>query len=209
MVNTSPKNIIFAGVGGQGNILASHLLAEAALESNYSVLLTETFGAATRGGSVFSCVRIGNACAPLPREHACQVIVGLEPLECLRLCLRYLAPGGWAIVNSRPWYPVDVGTGRMEYPKIDQVLEGIRKLKGNVISFDATSVAEELGSNRMMNVVLLGGLMAITDLEIDSTKFLIQIEKRWSPKIAEANQAAFLKGFEIVHNLAEPSHINM
>ncbi len=63
-------NIIFAGVGGQGNILVSHLLADAALAKGYKVRLTETFGAATRGGSVFSCVRIGDAGAPLPRKTA-------------------------------------------------------------------------------------------------------------------------------------------
>jgi indolepyruvate ferredoxin oxidoreductase beta subunit len=191
-------NIIFAGVGGQGNILVSHLLANAALEKGHQVRLTETFGAATRGGSVFSCVRIGDAGAPLPRKNSVQIIVGLEPLETLRLAVQYLKPGGLALVNTHHWVPVDVSAGRVAYPETSDLLDGIRKLGGKVISLDATRAAEDLGSSRMMNIVLLGGLMALGLLDIDNELLFAQMEKRWKPKIALANQGAYQKGFEIV-----------
>ncbi|NMC81014.1 MAG: indolepyruvate oxidoreductase subunit beta [Chloroflexi bacterium] len=191
-------NIIFAGVGGQGNILVSHLLADAALEKGYPVRLTETFGAATRGGSVFSCVRIGEAGAPLPREHAVQVMVGLEPLESLRRALTYLAPGGWVLVNTHPWIPVDVSTGRIEYPEIDQILDGLQRLGGKVISLDATRMAQDAGNSRMMNIVLLGGLMALGAIDIDNKAILAQMDKRWKKEIASANKVAFQQGFDHV-----------
>ena len=185
MANNKAINVIFAGVGGQGNILVSHLLADAALARGYSVLLTETFGAATRGGSVFSCVRIGSVSAPLMRRYTCQIIVALEPLEGLRQALPYLKPGGWALVNEHPWVPVDVSAGRAVYPPLDQILEGLQQLGARVVHLDATSIAQELGSSRMMNIVLLGGLMA-------------QMDKRWKPEVVAANKKAFKKGFEFV-----------
>lgn len=191
-------NIIFAGVGGQGNILVSHLLADAALEKGLKVRLTETFGAATRGGSVFSCVRIGEAGAPLPRKNSVQAIVGLEPLETLRLAVQYLKPCGYVVVNTHPWVPVDVSAGRVAYPDETDILDGLLKLGAKVISFDATLAAEELGNTRMMNIILLGGLMALGKLDIESDLLFKQMEKRWKPAIVQANKAAFQKGFDYV-----------
>jgi len=191
-------NIIFAGVGGQGNILVSHLVADAALEKGHQVRLTETFGAATRGGSVFSCVRIGDAGAPLPRKNSVQLMVGLEPLETLRVAVLYLKPGGWVLVNTHHWVPVDVSAGRVDYPETSALLEGIQKLGGKLISLNATQIAEDLGNNRMMNIVLLGGLMALGQLDIENELLFAQMENRWKHNIALANQGAFQKGFDIV-----------
>jgi indolepyruvate ferredoxin oxidoreductase beta subunit len=199
-------NIIFAGVGGQGNILVSHLLADAALEKGMHVRLTETFGAATRGGSVFSCVRIGDAGAPLPRENSCQAIIGLEPLESLRRGITYLAPGGVALVNTRPWYPVDASTGRIEYPEIDMIVEGLKKLDARVISFDATELALKAGASRMMNIVMLGGLMALNILKLDNATIIEQMDKRWKEDIAEPNKVAFELGFDYVSQVKSQSN---
>jgi len=198
-------NIIFAGVGGQGNILVSHLLADAALEKGMPVRLTETFGAATRGGSVFSCVRIGDAGAPLPRENSCQVLIGLEPLEALRRGITYLAPGGVTLVNTRPWYPVDATTGRIDYPELDKIEEGLKKFGGRVISFDATDLAIKAGASRMMNIVMLGGLMALDIVKLENAVIIEQMEKRWKQKIADANKVAFGMGFEYVSQVLKQS----
>jgi indolepyruvate ferredoxin oxidoreductase beta subunit len=200
MASKTVNNVIFAGVGGQGNILVSHLLADAALASGLPVLLTETFGAATRGGSVSSCVRMGRVSAPLMRKHTCQVIVGLEPLEGLRQAIPYLMPGGWALINERAWIPLDVSAGRAEYPPLGQILKGFNLLGGKVIHLDATGIAQELGSSRMMNIVLLGGLMALGEIEIDNAALLEQMDKRWKPEIAAANKRAFSSGYELVLN---------
>lgn len=191
-------NIIFAGVGGQGNILVSHLLAAAALAKGHNVRLTETFGAATRGGSVFSCVRIGEAGAPLPRKNSVQMIVGLEPLETMRQAIHYLKPGGFALVNTHKWVSVDVSTGRVDYPDVDGILNSLKRMGAKVASFDATIEAEELGNTRMMNIILLGGLMSLGILEIDKEFIFAEMDKLWKPAVVQANKVAFQKGFDIV-----------
>jgi indolepyruvate ferredoxin oxidoreductase beta subunit len=199
-------NVIFAGVGGQGNILVSHLLADAALEAGYPVLLTETFGAATRGGSVFSCVRIGIASAPLPRKHTCQVIIGLEPLEALRQAVCFLAPGGWVLVNTHAWLPVEANIGQAIYPSVEQILGGIEQIGGKTIAFNATAVAQELGSSRMMNIVLLGGMMALGIFELETRLLFAQMEKRWKPELSIKNQSAYQRGFALVdHQITLPA----
>jgi indolepyruvate ferredoxin oxidoreductase beta subunit len=161
-------DVIFAGVGGQGSILVSHLLADTALASGHKVRLTETFGAATRGGSVFSCVRIGEAWAPLPGEDQAQVVIGLEPLEGLRVALKFLAPDGWVLLNTRPWYPVDVSVGRATYPGIRQLIAASQRL----------------------------GLMALDLLALEDERIFAQMEKRWSEKLVSANMEAYRRGKE-------------
>jgi len=96
-------NIIVSGVGGQGSILTSHLLADAALIEGFDVKLAETFGAATRGGSVYAHVRIGEVWAPMMREDEADVVISLEPLEGLRVATKFLKPGGYALINTHPW----------------------------------------------------------------------------------------------------------
>jgi indolepyruvate ferredoxin oxidoreductase beta subunit len=194
-------NIIFAGVGGQGNVLVSHLLADAALESGFPVRLTETYGAATRGGSVFSCVRIGNTWAPLPKEDGCKVIVGLEPLEAIRAAVNFLSSDGLSLVNVRPWIPIDVSSGRVQYPDIEQILGDLKCLGSRVISLDATQVAQDLGNSRMMNVVLLGGLMALEILDLKVDAILYQIEKRWVKASAYSNRIAFQTGYDTIKEM--------
>ena len=107
-------NVVVAGVGGQGSILASHLLAQSALKEGLDVKLAETFGAATRGGSVMAHVRMGEVWAPTMMEDEADVVVSMEPLEGLRVATQFLKPGGWALINTRPWMPVDVASGPAE-----------------------------------------------------------------------------------------------
>jgi indolepyruvate ferredoxin oxidoreductase beta subunit len=102
MDNKAVTNVILTGVGGQGSILASHLLAEAALKDGYDVKLAETYGGATRGGAVLSHVRIGDAWSPRTPEDQADVIVAMEPLEGLRRAVQFLKPGGWVLLNTRP-----------------------------------------------------------------------------------------------------------
>ncbi len=205
-MNEQVTNVIFAGVGGQGSVLASHLLADAALHSGLAVKLTETFGAATRGGSVFSCVRLGEAWAPLPGPDEVQAVVALEPLEGLRVATRFLAPGGSVLMNVTPWYPLDVSVGRVNYPPVEQLADGCRRLGGRVITLDATALAREAGSTRAMNVVLLGGLMALGIVALPEEALFEQMRKRWNEKLVAVNLKAFRLGFDSVRaQSAEPA----
>ena len=154
-------NVVIAGVGGQGSILAAHLLAQTALKEGLDVKLAETFGAATRGGSVMAHVRMGEVWAPTMMEDEADIVVSMEPLEGLRVAAQFLKPGGWALINIHPWVPVDVAVGRVEYPPVPRIVEGLEKLGASVISLDATALALQAGNSRAANTVLLGGLFAL------------------------------------------------
>jgi indolepyruvate ferredoxin oxidoreductase beta subunit len=191
-------NVVIAGVGGQGSILASHLLAQAALKEGLDVKLAETFGAATRGGSVMAHVRIGEVWAPTMMADEADVVVSMEPLEGLRVAAQFLKPGGWALINTRPWMPVDVAVGRVEYPKVENIVDGLGKLGASVVSLDATELAIEAGNARAANTVMLGGLFALGVLDLSEEKLLGAMQERWNERLVAVNRRAYKLGYEAV-----------
>jgi len=202
-------NIIVAGVGGQGSILAAHILGKAVLRRKdpdpggrpLKVRIGETYGAAMRGGKVFSHVRFGDAQAPLTTEDGAQMVIGLEPLEALRVAIPYLAPDGVAVVNTARSVPADVKMGRAVYPDVDDILASLRKLGGQVVAFDATAAARELGKAAVMNSVMLGAASATGRLPVDEQALRETIAEEAPPGTADLNLRAFDKGREIVRNL--------
>ncbi len=191
-------NVIIAGVGGQGSILASHLLAEAALKGGQGVKLAETFGAATRGGSVFAQLRLGQAWAPMIREDAADVVVSVEPVEGLRVACTYLKPGGWALFNTHPWYPVDVTVGRAKYPSLPEIIQAMSRLGAHLITLDATKLAIQAGDARASNSVILGGLFALSILPIQESCLFEAMHDRWPERLVKTNERAYQLGFEAV-----------
>jgi indolepyruvate ferredoxin oxidoreductase beta subunit len=191
-------NVIVAGVGGQGSILTSHLLAEAALKGGVGVRLAETFGAATRGGSVFAHVRLGQAWAPTIRENGADVVVSLEPVEGLRVACTYLKPGGWALFNTHPWYPVDVTVGRAKYPSLREITEAMSRLGARLITLDATKLAIQAGDARASNSVILGALFALSILPLEESCLFEAMQDRWPEPLVKINQSAYRLGFEAV-----------
>jgi len=191
-------NIIVSGVGGQGSILTSHLLADAALIEGFDVKLAETFGAATRGGSVYAHVRIGEVWAPMMREDEADVVISLEPLEGLRVATKFLKPGGYALINTHPWYPVDVTVGRVKYPSLDAITDALKKLDAKVITIDATSLAIEAGDSRSLNSVVLGGLIALEVTPISQDGIFKAMQEKWKERLVKINQKAFQLGYDFV-----------
>jgi indolepyruvate ferredoxin oxidoreductase beta subunit len=191
-------NVVIAGVGGQGSILASHLLAQTALKEGLDVKLAETFGAATRGGSVMAHVRVGEVWAPIMREDEADVVLSMEPLEGLRVAVRFLKPGGWALLNTRPWYPVDVAVGRVQYPAVEHIVEGLGKLGASVVTLDATELALQAGNARAANTVMLGGLFALGVVDLSEQNLFRAMEERWPDRLVEVNQAAYDLGYQAV-----------
>ena len=190
-------NLIVTGVGGQGSVLASHIVAGAAVTKGLKVRVGETFGAAQRGGKVHSNVRIGDdVYGPLCPEESLNVLVGLEPNETLRLAVRYAAPYTFIVTNTRPVPSMDNNIGADTYPDIDEALEGLRKLSKTVVAFDATELAMKAGNERTMNVVLLGALAATGQLPYDEECLREAVRGAVPPKTVEANMKAFEYGFE-------------
>ena len=201
-MTTNEFNLIFAGVGGQGSVLASHIIAEAAIINGLKVRVGETFGAAQRGGKVYSHVRIGrDVYGPLCRENSVDVLLGCEPNETLRLALKYSGPSSIIITNTRGVPSMDVNIGVATYPELKAVIDGLVKLSRKVIAFDATKLAIEAGSDRMMNVVLLGAFAA-TDLAPLKTDNLMEaIKNRVPSSTVEGNMKAFDAGLKMCKSL--------
>ncbi|MEM3754150.1 MAG: indolepyruvate oxidoreductase subunit beta [Candidatus Bathyarchaeia archaeon] len=190
-------NIIIAGVGGQGSVLASRMIADAAIMEGYKVRVGETFGAAQRGGAVASHIRIGTKVyGPLVPEDGLNALIGLEPLEALRVSVKYLSPKAVAIVNTRKWFPVDVNVGRAKYPSLEEIEDSLKKLCNKVIMIDATKIAEEAGSARSLNVVMLGNLAATVELPFSIESLKKAIKERVPKGTEELNLKAFELGYE-------------
>ncbi len=199
-----PLNVIVTGVGGQGNVLASQVLAAAAVEAGYRVSIGETFGASQRGGSVMSHVRISRekTYGPLiPKGHA-HLIVGFEPLETLRILMDYGSPGTSVVMNNRPNYPIGCLLGEEKYPEPASIVEAINKLIKENYVLSATELAKEAGNPMSTNMVLTGALSGSGLLPFDTGFFTGVIENLFAGEIRELNIRAFQKGVEAVRELA-------
>ncbi len=192
---TANLNLIIAGVGGQGSILASHMVAMAAIRDGLRARVGETFGAAMRGGAVASHVRIGKEIhAPLVPKDGAEIILALEPLEGLRNIANFLGKGGLLLTNTHPWFPMDVNIGRAKYPSMDSIRGAVEKLGGKFVEMDATSLAQQAGNVRTMNVVMLGALAATGKLPVSVETLRQVIRENVPPKTIDVNLRAFELG---------------
>ena len=150
------SDIILCGVGGQGTILASKLISSAAMEHGLAVKTAETIGMSQRGGSVFSHVRLGEGAAcPLIGRGRADLIIAFEPAEAARQ-LSFLRPGGTLVVSNRPIVPVSATIGGPAYD-LDAIMAYLREQVGEgLVVVDAEAAANDLGSAKCLNVVLLG-----------------------------------------------------
>ncbi len=189
------RTVIVAGVGGQGILLASNLLSEAAMEAGYDVKKSEIHGMSQRGGDVISTVRFGEKVySPIVGLAGADVILAFEKLEAMRN-LPYLKKDGTVIVNDYRIDPLPVASGYMEYP--EGIIEYLRE-RVKTIVLDARELAEKAGNIRTMNVVMLGVLSKSVD--IPEEIWLRVIERRVPKKAIEANKVAFRLGREVAEN---------
>lgn len=186
------KSVLIVGVGGQGTLLASRLLGNALLSRDYDVKVSEVHGMSQRGGSVVTYVRYGESVfSPIIEQGEADLILSFEALEAARF-LPYLKKGGKIIVNTQQIDPMPVVTGNAVYP--EDVIGQIKSLGVEVISADALSLAEQAGSVKAVNVVLMGMLAKQTDIE--KQVWLDTVEQTVPPKFLELNLKAFELGYE-------------
>jgi len=198
-------NMVIAGIGGQGSILATRIVADAAILwgegriENLKVRVGETFGAAMRGGSVASHLRIGTQVGgPLVPEDAAQAVLALEPLEGLRVSIPYLAPGGVVILNESKVMPSEVKTGIAEYPALTDIKTALERLGGKVFQIDATKLALEAGNAKTASAVMLGAWAGFSELPFEIVHLLEALKNRVPAKTVHANEKAFRLGYEAV-----------
>ncbi len=153
-------NLIITGVGGQGNVLASQILGRAAVNKGFQVTIGETFGLSQRGGAVMSHVRLsdGKSYGPVIPPNMADIIVGLEPLETLRVFPEYANRTSTLIVNARPIYPLNVIAGDVEYPELLWIRDALERPGNRLFWLKATQLAVELGGPIMLNMIMLGAL---------------------------------------------------
>ena len=189
------KDILICGVGGQGTVLASKIIAASAMEEGHPVHSAETIGMAQRGGSVTSHVRIGEAaCAPMIPFGGADMILAFEPGEAVRN-LRYLRKGGIAVVNTAATKPVTESLKETGYDGSEMV-DYLRK-KCECIFVDADEVCRPFGSTRFFNVIMLGVAAGSGQLGLKADTLLEQLKQRVPAKYLEVNTRAFLSGVEI------------
>lgn len=161
-------NLIITGVGGQGNVLASQIIGRAAVDRDFNVTIGETFGLSQRGGAVMSHIRISRErnYAPLIPPNMAHIILGLEPLETIRILSEFGNEETIFIVNSRPIQPLNVIAGDVEYPATGKIRSVINDLGGRLFWLDATPLAMELGGPMLLNMVMLGSLCSLGDFPL-------------------------------------------
>ena len=184
---------MLAGVGGQGTILASNVLAEVALAVGLDVKKSEVHGMAQRGGSVNTHVRwdADKVYSPLIGLGEVDLLLVFEEAEALRYA-EYLKLGGVAIVNQHTIEPITVTSGGAHYPTEEELRAVFSSFTDRFYLVPGTAIAQELGSDRAANVVLLGALSCF--LEVPEDTWLQVIETRVPPKHRELNRQAFLRG---------------
>ena len=186
------KNILIVGVGGQGTLLASKLLGRILLTKGYDIKVSEVHGMSQRGGSVVTYVRYGDKVySPVIDKGEADVIMSFELLEAARW-VEYLKPDGRIITNTQQIDPMPVITGAAAYP--DGLVEKLKALGMRVDAFDALTLAEQAGTSKAVNLVLMGQLSLSFDFNVE--EWMEAIAESVPPKFLEINKKAFLLGRE-------------
>jgi indolepyruvate ferredoxin oxidoreductase beta subunit len=195
-----PYNVVVTGVGGQGNVLASMLIATVLVDQGYKVTVGETYGASQRGGSVMSHIRISRQkqYGPLIPPRGAHLVVALEPSEAARVLGQFGNPETVSVVNTRPVFPVDVIAGDLPYPEIDRLIAKIESLSKKTYFVRATDMALELGNAVLSNIILIGAVAGAGLLPITEKGLAEAIADRLSPDKVEINSRAFRIGVQTV-----------
>jgi indolepyruvate ferredoxin oxidoreductase, beta subunit len=189
------------GVGGQGTILASDILGEAALAIGFDVKKTDTLGMAQRGGSVTSHLRIGEKVwSPLISPGEADILLAFEKLEAARWA-NYIKPDGLVIINNLAIPPLSISLGTQRYPDDREVTDSFKQRTSRIHLIDGTKQAEKLGDIRTLNIFMLGFMSNFLSIKIDSATWRHVITKQLPAKILDINLRAFEKGREVASSV--------
>lgn len=192
------KNIVLCGVGGQGTVLASKLIAAAAMKKGISVMSAETIGMAQRGGSVFSHIRLGEHLhSPMIAKGTADIIIGFEPAEAVRM-LPYLKDNGQVIVSSHAIMPVTSTLSGADYDGKEIILY-LKKVVNSLLVVDSEKACHELGSSKVLNILLLGAAISSGALGLTEEEIQDAIKERLPEKFHDLNYRA-LQYFKAQYN---------
>ncbi|MBR6509304.1 MAG: indolepyruvate oxidoreductase subunit beta [Clostridia bacterium] len=184
-------SVMIVGVGGQGSLLASKLLGRLLMDEGHDVKVSEVHGMSQRGGSVVTYVRFGEKVySPIIAEGEADIIISFEKLEAARYA-SYLKKDGLIVVNTQQIDPMPVIIGNAEYP--ENVLDELKDKGLNIWALDALALAEQAGSSKAVNIVLMG--KAAKQFDIPYERWIKAIENTVAPKFVEMNKKAFDLGY--------------
>lgn len=187
--------LLAVGVGGQGVLTATRFVGEAALALGLDVRLGQLHGMSQRGGSVESTVLVGPGQSSFIPPGEADAVLGLEPLEVLRARPR-MSRSTRVIVNLGRVVPYPLAMRGAPYPALEQLLEQVRGVSGEVTPIDGPRLCEQAGSARALNIVMLGALASLDVLPFDAGPLRSAIERRSPPRFRETNLKAFELGAE-------------
>ncbi len=195
-----PTNIIIAGVGGQGNIMASQLLGRLLVKKGFEVIIGETYGASQRGGSVMSHLRVSarGGISPIIPKGKAHYIIALEPAEALRVMGEYGNPDVRVLSNTRPIYPVDVIAGALDYPDPDNLKKIITDHAKEAVFVDATDIALKVKTPILANIIMLGAFARWGVVPISADEFEEAIKQSVPERHVKKNIEAFEEGMKAV-----------
>lgn len=195
-----PLNVVICGVGGQGNILLSRMIGRILIGKGCLVDIGETFGAAQRGGSVFSSLRVSREKnhGPLIPEGKGHVILSLEPLEALRMLSMFGNPEVTTIFNTQPVYPVGVLSKRFDYPDLHRLEMAISSLSRKSLSLNATELAMKLNSPIVANIIMLGALAGCNAIPVEMDDVEAEIRNGFPANKVGLNLKALDMGYKAV-----------
>ena len=188
------KRLIIVAVGGQGNLLASKVLGEAALNSGIPVKMSEIHGMAQRGGVVESAIVFGDAKSTIISDGEADILLGFEPSETLR-ALNKCSKETVVITNTTPLPPFTVGIGIGTYPDMEELQRLIMEKTKRLIAFDASDLANQAGNPMSLNIVLLGALIQVGYLPLSADNIKHAIRTTTKQAFVETNIKAFELGF--------------
>jgi indolepyruvate ferredoxin oxidoreductase beta subunit len=190
------RRLVFIGVGGQGNLLASRLLGEAALSAGVPAVVSEIHGMAQRGGIVESAVLLGEVTSPIVSTAEADVLIGFEPVETLR-ALGKCNSDTVVITNTQPLPPFTVSVGQGTYPPVDEILDLINAKVKKAITLDGNALAEEAGNPLSLNMVMLGALIGSGTISIGPDHMKATISSSTKKAFLESNLKAFDLGMAV------------
>jgi indolepyruvate ferredoxin oxidoreductase beta subunit len=191
-------NIVLAGVGGQGILLAAEILGTAAIKEGLNVRVSELHGMAQRGGAVVSNVRIGEkVLAPTVLDGQADVLLGFEPLETLRN-LKFASEKALVIMSDEKIPPTELAAKMMKYPSMEEIVEKIHCFTKNVTVVEAAKLAKKAGNILTQNIVLIGALVATGKMPVKTESIMEALRELVPSKHLDINVKAFKLGYECV-----------
>lgn len=188
-------NIYISGVGGQGIIKTSIVIGEAAMKSGVNVVMSEIHGMSQRGGVVSTELKLGDAKSPIIEKGAADMLLAFEPLEALRAVPK-ISKNVSVVMNTSPTYPFNIKESSDPYPDIQVILDELKSKSAQVFAFDAEKIAKDAGHILSLNMVMLGGAVAVPGFPLDKKVVMESMKNNLPEKSLKINMKAFEEGFQ-------------